>query len=204
MQERQLSMDDYMTMLDRALHRELLHGCSDADLTDNLRMSQKSQQALHAKPVSLIQHLRENPLLEVWYSSTITSPFSNTPNLLDVYVDEYKHEYWYDPKSALLVQSTPPPDQYQATQKTRRKRDRFKVAPLREAAHKSLEAHVPNFMQRRGALHPFEENTNGDIFYFRWDDYSNPLTESEEAPYIQISLKRNGKIHSFTNALSYG
>lgn len=195
-------MDEYIDLLDQTIQRELLHGCTDEDFENNLSLSGNAREGFRDSSVELIRELQCDPELSVWYQSTIRNPYSRNNGLIDIYVDENEYEYWIDPEKDSLVQTNIAPDKYPKTREVRKKGPRTDVAPLREKALTLLERFVPSFGGRRTRLHPHEGNKDGQVYYFRWDDYSEPLPESKEAPFIQVGLFANGNLESFTNALS--
>jgi hypothetical protein len=194
--------DDYLAHIDRALERELLYGCTEHDIRQELRLDARSTFASHRAAVDLIRELRESPDLRVWYSTSKRHELSPNDTLIDVYVDENDYQYWIEPRSLAIVQSFSAKDPYQAARQARTRKERPSVAPIREKAVSLLKRLVPSFEDRYTQLHPFEGNDGGYVYHFRWDDYTSPVAESEDAPFVHISLSADGRLQSFTNTLS--
>jgi len=54
---------------------------------------------------------------------------------------------------------------------------------------------------RRSSLHPLEDNRKGIMYFFRWDDFTKPIRESELTPFIQVALYADGSLAGYTNTL---
>lgn len=127
------------------------------------------------------------------------NPYSEG-TFIDIYADDKGYEYWIDPSSGRLVQAGPsasagsqtPPDG---------PAQRLPVAALRQLATALIGTQITDFAKRRASLHPLEDNRDGLIYFFRWDDFAAPLKESELPPFIQVALTVNGRFASYTNTL---
>jgi hypothetical protein len=164
---------------------------------------------LKARPAELrggaeknIRRFRGRDALALTYQATASNPYHDDGSTIETYVDDENNEYWVDPATDLLVQMGPAASADPAPHKTRPE-DRLPVAELRRAAMALLEANVPNFSGRRSSLHPLEDNKNREIYFFRWDDFSMPLNESELPPFIQAAFFADGRLASFTDTLNH-
>jgi len=164
---------------------------------------------LRARPSELrggaernIRRFRGHQDLVLTYQATSSNPYRDDDTVIETYVDNEANEYWVDPATDLVVQVGPAASADPAPHKTRPE-DRVAVADLRQAALDLLEANVPNFAGRRSSLHPLEDNKNREIYFFRWDDFSAPLKESELPPFVQVALYADGSLASFTDTLNH-
>ena len=148
-----------------------------------------------------IRRFRGRDDLAVSFQSTSSNPYKDDGSKIDIYADNESNEYWVDPQDGALVQMGP---QARADQKARKvgPDDRLPVADLRDKALTLAEAVRPGFGARRSSLHPLEDNKDRQIYFFRWDDFSAPLKESELPPFIQIGLSADGRLVSLTNTLN--
>jgi hypothetical protein len=194
-------MEDHLDLLDRALERELQHGCTEQDFRQGLKLDLRGAIIAHRAAVSLIRELREDPDLGVRYLTSERHPAPHSSTLIDVYVDDHDHRYWIDARTLALVQSFPAKDPYPSARAPRPRKRRPNVAPIRAKAVSLLNRLVPDFEERRVCLHPFEGNDDGAVYHFRWDDYAAPLAESEDPPFVHISISADGRWQSFTNTL---
>lgn len=65
-----------------------------------------------------------------------------------------------------------------------------------------VSAQLPDFAARRSSLHPLEDHKDRELYFFRWDDFSQPAKESELPPFVQVGIRADGTVVSFTNTLS--
>lgn len=61
---------------------------------------------------------------------------------------------------------------------------------------------MPGFSGRKSSYHPLEDNKDKELYFFRWDDFSQPAKESEMPPFVQVGLDAEGGIVSFTDTLA--
>lgn len=129
------------------------------------------------------------------------NPYSaDDGKLIDIYVDDEGKEYWFDPDDRKIIQMGPHARQHQATLQSE-PTTRLNVAQLRKIALALAAKAIPNFFERREYLHPLEDNQRARVYFFRWDDFSAPVHESEMPPFLQIALYADGRLASFTNTL---
>ena len=76
-----------------------------------------------------------------------------------------------------------------------------KISDLREKAMQIAAAGVKDFESRKSSLHPLEDNRKREVYFFRWDDFSSPVKESELPPFVQVGIYADGKLASYTNTL---
>jgi hypothetical protein len=163
---------------------------------------------LRARPPELrggaernIRKFRSHNDLVLTYQATSSNPYRDDDSVIETYVDDEANEYWIDPATDLVVQVGPAASADPTPHKTRPE-DRVAVADLRQMALDLLEENVTNFAGRRSSLHPLEDNKNREIYFFRWDDFSTPLSESELPPFVQVALYADGRLASFTDTLN--
>lgn len=149
-----------------------------------------------------IRKFRGRRDLVLSYQATSSNPYQDDGSVIETYVDDENNEYWIDPATDLLVQMGPAASADPAPHKTRPE-DRRPVAELRKTALALLETNVPSFAGRRSSLHPLEDNKNREIYFFRWDDFSAPLKESELPPFVQAAFYADGRLASFTDTLDH-
>lgn len=128
-------------------------------------------------------------------------PYRDDGSLIETYADADGNEYWVDPRRDALVQMGPGARRDPPTHATRPE-DRLPVARLREIAVEMIVRQWPDFTARKSSLHPLEDNRRREIYFFRWDDFSQPVRESELPPFIQAALGADGRLVSFTDTLN--
>jgi len=134
---------------------------------------------------------------------------SNEPNpydeegerKMDIFRDERGFEYWLDSDNRTLLQAGLSEDSdsttHQAGQETR-----LPVTELRELAIRTAARMINGFEQRLSTLHPLEANDRRRVYFFRWEDLSEPLAETELPPFVQFGLYPDGSIAGYTDTLS--
>lgn len=151
------------------------------------------------RAITAIRALRDEGELPLRYKSTAPNP-CRSGALIEIYADD-RREYWVDPETDLVIQMDPyagrdteayPP----------RPEDRRPVAELRTKAILLAERHVPGFREDRAALHPLEAHKDRLLYFFRWDDFSHPVAESDMPPFVQVGLRADGALVSYTNSIS--
>jgi len=161
--------------------------------------------AEHGQPsaaaVSAIRKFRGRDDLTVNYGSTAADPYKDDGSTIEIYVDDESYEYWFDPAHGVLVQMGPRAGSDTQAHKIGPE-GRLPVADLRAQAVALIEAAVPGFAARRNSLHPLEDNKDRQIYFFRWDDFSAPLKDSQLPPFVQVGLRADGRLASFTNTLN--
>ena len=123
------------------------------------------------------------------------------PLILDTYVDGKDNEYWIEPHGGSIVQMGPESGRYSPPHTARPEDDRT-VADLRTAAIDIVRRQINGFDSMISSLHPLEANDRRAIYFFRWEDLSEPLSESELPPFVQVGLYADGKLASFADTLS--
>lgn len=79
---------------------------------------------------------------------------------------------------------------------------RKEVSELKQIALKTVEEAIPGFERILSTMHPLEANDRREIYYFRWEDLSEPLSKNILPPFVQIGLFPDGSISSFTDTLT--
>lgn len=131
---------------------------------------------------------------------TMPNPYRDDDSLLDTYADDAGNEYWFCSATGALIQvaprESPDPKAYAPGPA-----GVLPVKELRDRAVTAAAALSPNFLERRSSLHPLEDNRRRRIYFFRWDDFSAPLRDSELPPFLQVAMSCDGGLVSFTNTL---
>lgn len=163
--------------------------------------------ALTARPAAArrnaeanIRRFAGNGRLALTYVGTSSDPYRDDDSRIETYVDDNGHEYWVDPEDDGIVQVGPGPDSHPAPFKDRQE-GRLPVPELRSRAMRIAAAAVPGFDRLRSGLHPLEDNKDGEIYFFRWDDPS-PAAEDALPPFVQVGLWADGELASFTDTLT--
>lgn len=151
--------------------------------------------------IEAIRAFRKDARLSPAYRSTSPNPYKDDGRTIEIYVDEHGNEYWVDPANDGLVQVGPGAGMHQTARKTRPEA-RLAVPELRTIAMGVVSAQLPDFAARRSSLHPLEDHKDRELYFFRWDDFSQPAKESELPPFVQVGIRADGTVVSFTNTLS--
>jgi len=213
--------DEQVRRLDQTIDRELRDGCVEADekgrgkfcgrSAENVAAAHdeaaRTQDALRARPAELretavknIRRFRGRDELRLDYRATSSNPYRDDESLIETYVDDEGNEYWIDPAGDSLVQMGPGAGADQTPHKIGSEA-RLPVAELRRRALELAEAAWPGFNSKLSSLHPLEDNKDRQIYFFRWDDFSAPLKDSELPPFLQVALRADGRLVSFTDTL---
>jgi hypothetical protein len=140
--------------------------------------------------------------LEVKFISTETNPYDEDGNRkMRVYRDRDGFEYWLDEESGKLLQAGLSEDRDKAAQPARPRASR-PVIELRELAVDIAARMNPGFKERLSHYHPLEANDRRAVYFFRWEDLSEPLSESELPPFVQVALRPDGSMAGYTDTMS--
>lgn len=99
-------------------------------------------------------------------------------------------EIWQDVETGRLVQIGPTTENKPGK--------RLEVPALRAIARAWVEAVSKKPLS---SFHPLEDHKDREIYFFRWDDFSGPVSDSEMPPFIQVGITAYGEIRSFTDTL---
>jgi len=153
------------------------------------------------KSIESIRAFRKDPGIVAVYQETQLNPYLNGTVDMAIFIDGSGYEYWTYPETGKLIQAAPaahvPPRSYAVAPEAR-----LSVAELRLMAIETVSGQVPGFVSRRPNLHPLEDNRNREVYFFRWDDSSVHVPESELPPFVQIGLRADGALVSFTNTIN--
>ena len=134
------------------------------------------------------------------YERTEPNPYVDGPEVVEIYtVGTTILEAWVDERGKVIhmgpkrSNDTPP---LPITAETR-----LPVAELRAIAVNAIVDVMPTFREMRPSLHPLEDNRKRELYFFRWDDFSKPLNETEMPPFVQVAVHADGRIASYTNTL---
>jgi hypothetical protein len=146
-----------------------------------------------------IRALRGDDSLALHFLRKAANPYTDH-GTLTIYVDDHDTEHWYDPDRDEIVHAGPGPGGNPLPPATR-PGDRLPVAELRARAEALLRRELPDFAERKKRLHPLEDNLNRQLYFFRWDDLSEPLADGELAPFVQVAVRADGAFHGYTRTL---
>jgi hypothetical protein len=154
------------------------------------------------KALDAIRSFRNDDALTLTYRSTAPNPYKDDDaQRIELYADDRGFEYWVDPADEILVQAGPSTGVHPQARKTGPE-DRLTVSELRNRAVGIVAVQIPGWAARRSSLHPLEDNRNREVYFFRWDDFSQPAKESELPPFVQVGLYADGALASFTDTLA--
>ncbi|MBI4458307.1 hypothetical protein HY633_05070 [Candidatus Uhrbacteria bacterium] len=208
--------------LDVRARHELETGCVERDGQGKATLcgsSAESVDALHDRIADMIAEERGRPAaqrekakdavrsftgkgrLPLIYTSTVSNPYTDDDSLIETYVDDQGNEYWVNPANEVVVQIGAYAGARPTTSQIRPDARR-PVADLRKSALAFVEREIQNFGSRKKSFVPLEDNKDGQIYFFRWDDFSHPAKESEMPPFIQVGLFADGTLASYTNTLT--
>lgn len=149
-----------------------------------------------------VRRLRGNKETGLKFISKEPNPYDEDGDrAMDIYRDADGFEYWFDAVGGTLLQAgmseDSDPPTYQIGQE-----DRLSVGDLRERAIATADRMIPGFAKRLSSLHPLEANDRKTIYFFRWEDLSEPLSETELPPFVQVGLRADGALAGYTDTLS--
>ena len=208
--------------LEAAARRELAQGCTEDDGRGGKRLcgasktkidamhddaikaadaAEARQPSARAMAVAAVRAFRKDERLEVSYLSTSPNPYKDGEEKIEIYADDKGFEYWIDPARDAVVQAGPGAGLHPSPRKARADA-RLAVPELRARALALLEERLPGFAKRKSSLHPLEDHKDKEIYFFRWDDFSQPAKESEMPPFVQVALYADGALASYTDTLT--
>jgi len=142
-------------------------------------------------------------MVETKSLSVSQNPYkADVTDLIDVHCLDNGKEVWTDHATGRLVQVGDTFSNIPLTERSYCREQRLKASELRERAVRLIERMRPDFKEKRPTLHPLEDNRQCKCWYFRWDDFSTPVSESEMPPFIQVALWADGTLASFTDTMS--
>lgn len=150
--------------------------------------------------IGTIRRFRQGDSLAVRFLAVALNPYASDGRTMETYEDDQGYEYWIAPSDDRLIQAAPAAGQFAASCQVR-PADRLAVAELRQLAYRLISQNLPAFESIRPCLHPLEDNRDRQIYFFRFDDFRRPVPESELPPFVQVSLRSDGRLVSYTNTL---
>ncbi|OIO52015.1 hypothetical protein COY93_03000 [Candidatus Uhrbacteria bacterium CG_4_10_14_0_8_um_filter_58_22] len=159
----------------------------------NPDMIRRAEQSVGRLYGCLTRHLR--------HTGSETAVFPNLDLTIDAYADDQGNEFWIDPENGTVLQMGPESGRYSPSHSTGEE-DSLTVHELRELAIGIIERQIPTFGLLLPVFHPLEANDRRRIYFFRWEDLSEPLPESELPPFVQVGLYADGRLASFADTLS--
>ncbi|MFH1046763.1 MAG: hypothetical protein V1738_00525 [Patescibacteria group bacterium] len=155
------------------------------------------------RAIEAVKRLTGDQVIQLNFRSRDQEPrcSDDEPLILDTYVDDQGNEYWIEPHGGTVVQMGPESGRYSPSHTTRSEGG-LSVQQLREHAIEIAERQMTGFRQMLSTLHPLEANDRRAVYFFRWEDLSEPLLETELPPFVQVGLYADGKIASFADTLS--
>src|SRR5690606_11848126 len=151
----------------------------DDDTEDDEDDSDERGADERAKVVDVVRAFRGDERLILTYLRTSPNPYKeDDADTIEIYADDRGIEYWIDPQGDVLVQAGPSARVHPTPRKTRDE-DRRSVGELRSAAVALICTQIEGFAAKRSSYHPLEDNRHREMYFFRWDDFSQPAKESE-------------------------
>jgi len=135
------------------------------------------------------------------HTGSETAVFPNQDLTIDAYADDQGNEFWVDPENGTVLQMGPESGHYSPSHATGEE-NALTVHELRELAIGIVERQMPTFGLLLPIFHPLEANDRRHVYFFRWEDLSGPLPESELPPFVQVGLYADGRLASFADTLS--
>ena len=152
-----------------------------------------TEQALAA-----IRSFRDDATLKAQYTATTANPYQDDCDI-DIYDDEHGFEYWINPAVGRLIQAGPRAG-LRPEAPAPGAGERLSVARLRELAVDLATRQVPDFVGRLSTFHPFEDNRQRQIYFFRWELGGGEAFDIP--PFVQVGLHADGRLACFTNTLT--
>lgn len=157
---------------------------------------------IREKAVVSIRSLINDEEATIAHRIVAPNPYkSNENDTIDIFNINESHEAWTDSRDGHLFQYGPnsrvaySPNGFE-------EKDRLPVSELRQKALKIVASQIEDFESRRSSFHPLEDNRQKQTYFFRWDDFSQPAKEDELPPFVQVGLRADGRLASFTNSLT--
>ncbi|HCC22506.1 hypothetical protein A2480_00760 [Candidatus Uhrbacteria bacterium RIFOXYC2_FULL_47_19] len=135
------------------------------------------------------------------HTGSETTVFPNQDLTIDAYADDQGNEFWVDSENGTVLQMGPESGRYSPSHATEEE-NTLTVHELRELAIGIIERQMPTFGLLLPVFHPLEANDRRNVYFFRWEDLSEPLSETELPPFIQVGLYADGRLASFADTLS--
>lgn len=157
-------------------------------------------EAARHSAIGTIRRFRQDEKLAVRFLAVALNPYASDGRTMETYEDDQGYEYWIAPSDDRLIQAAPSASQFAAPHQVG-PADRLAVAELRELAYALIGQNLPSFKAIRPCLHPLEDNRGRQVYFFRFDDFRQPVPESELPPFVQVSLRADGRLVSYTNTL---
>ncbi len=152
--------------------------------------------------VRAARRLTDRQDLELRFMSKEPNPYDEDgERIMDIFRDDSGFEYWFDAADRTLLQAGLSEDSDQASHQAGQEA-RLPVSELREQAIAAAGRMIPDFADRLSSLHPLEANDRRNVYFFRWEDLSEPLSETELPPFVQVGLYPDGSLAGYTDTLS--
>ncbi|MBU1029520.1 hypothetical protein KKE28_04945 [Patescibacteria group bacterium] len=149
-----------------------------------------------------VKNLTEWNDLQLEFRCRETEPLENGETLtLDTYVDTKGHEYRIESSTGTIVQMGPESGRYSTSHEIGSESNPA-VSELRAKAVEIIQRQIHSFDSILSSLHPLEANDRRRVYFFRWENLSEPLSESKLPPFVQVGLYANGALASFADTLS--
>lgn len=118
---------------------------------------------------------------------------------IQCYTDPDGYEFWFDYERLVLVRAARQGEDTAAHPP--RPDVRLPVAELRGRAIDLIERQIPGFRRDMTSYHPYEGNRKKCDYRFRWESHALPLAESDVTPYVEVTLRADGELVEYVNAL---
>lgn len=148
-------------------------------------------------PQEQIERLTQKAVSDLKLTSTKKNPYYDKEEQLNIYQSEAAQiEAWTNARGE-LIQIGPLSGGYE-----RKETENMGVAELRNLAVSAAVRMIPDFRERLASLHPLEANDMRSVYFYRFEDLSCELKETELPPFVQLGLYPNGEIASYANTLT--
>lgn len=202
---------ELLTRIDQAVSKELMpeepveeaSGPEEEESAFGLSplLADYRSEQMRRPAIEAIRRFRGQTRLSVHFTEVALNPYLNGVRTMEIYEDDNGYEYWVDPRDDRLIQAAPaasqPPASYQVGPEVR-----LPIAELRRMAIETIAANLPGFRERISTYHPLEDNRNREVYFFRFDDPGQAVPESELPPFVQIGLRADGQLVSFTDTMT--
>jgi hypothetical protein len=192
--------DDMAEKIDEAVGKELKPSDGGGTNPLSVMLSDYRTESARKKAKEKIRLFRSDESLNVTFTEVAINPYLNGCRSMEIYEDDNGFEYWVDQKNDHLIQCAPsammPAKSYDVDEKSR-----VKVSALRAKAKSIVTSIFPAFMEMESKLAPLEDNRNKTVYFFRWDDMNTKIPDSELPPFLQVGIRANGDLVSYTNTL---
>ncbi len=145
----------------------------------------------------------EGPTSFVLQSQGQPNPYKDGEEKMDIYKSEDgRLEVWTEAGDVSRVIQAGPGAGLHHTSVKVAKAKRLEVPEMRARAVRVATKAVEGYPLRLSELHPLEDHKDREIYFFRWDDFTTRVRDSEMPPFVQVALYADGRLASYTDTLA--